>query len=114
MSEPEAINYGPEEITLPESGETVTVRGLTGMEVALISKRNSQLADDPDAAAGVAIQIGFMLGKRRVRDAENAGIAWLNSHGARDFTRMANAIEVKSGYGKGAEKSGLSGTDDDG
>lgn len=102
-----------EPLTLPTSGEKVEVRGLTGMEVALISKRNSQLQDDPDHPAGVAIQIGFMLGMKRVRDAESAGIAWLNSHSANDFTSLANRIEELSGYGKGAQKSGIPGADDD-
>lgn len=96
----------PEEFELP-SGEKVAVRGLTGMEIALISKRNAQLADDPDAAGGTAIQIGFILGKTRVRDAEAAGIAWLNSHSGADFTTLADRIEALSGYGKGAQKSGV-------
>lgn len=95
-----------EEIELP-SGETVTVRGLTGMEVALIGKRNAQLIDDPDSPGGTAIQIGFMLGKTKVRDAEAAGVAWLNSHSANDFTTLGNAIERLSGFGKGATKSAV-------
>lgn len=93
-----------EELTLP-SGEVMTVRGLTGMEVALIGKRNGQIQDDPDAPGGIAIQIGFMLGKTRVREAEAAGIAWLNSHSAPDFTAVGDAIERLTGYGKGATKS---------
>lgn len=93
-----------EDFELP-SGETVAVRGLTGMEVALIAKRNAQLAEDSDAVGGSAIQIGFILGKTRVRDAEAAGVAWLNSHSAADFTTLADRIETLSGYGKGATKS---------
>jgi hypothetical protein len=93
-----------EELTLP-SGEVVNVRGLTGMEVALISKRNAQLVDDPDSPGGVAIQVGLMLGKTKIRDAEAAGIEWLNSHSANDFTTLGSAIERLSGFGKGATKS---------
>lgn len=96
-----------EELTLP-SGETVTVRGLTGMEVALIAKRNAATQDDPDAPAGTAIQIGFVVcGKTRVREAEAAGIEWLKSHGAADFTAVSDRIEALSGYGKGAQKSSV-------
>ena len=95
-----------EELTLP-SGEVIAVRGLTGMEVALISKRNAQLADNPDAPGGVAIQVGLMLGKTRVREAETAGIDWLNSHDARDFTTLGNRIEELSGFGSGAQKSAV-------
>lgn len=102
-----------EEIELP-SGETVTVRGLTGMEVALIAKRNAQLVDDLDAAGGTAIQLGFIAcGKTRVRDAEAAGIAWLNSHSAADFTTLSDRIEALSGYGKGAQKSSVDRATDD-
>lgn len=94
-----------EELELP-SGEVVSVRGLTGMEVALISKRNAQLADDLDAPGGVAIQVGLVvLGKTRVREAEAAGAAWLESHSAADFTAVGNRIEALSGFGKGAQKS---------
>lgn len=93
-----------EELTLP-SGEVINVRGLTGMEVALIAKRNAQLADDPDAPGGTAIQIGLMLGKTRIRDAEAAGVEWLISHDAVDFTTLGDRIEALSGYGKGAQKS---------
>jgi hypothetical protein len=94
----------PEELALP-SGETVSVRGLTGMEVALIAKRNAALADDPDAPGGVAIQVGFaVLGKTKVRDAEAAGAAWLADHQAADFTTLSDRIEALSGYGKGAQK----------
>src|SRR5262245_12078091 len=96
-----------EELTLP-SGEVVPVRGLTGMEVALISKRNAATRDDDDAPGGAAIQIGFVvLGKTRVRDAEAAGIAWLNSHNAADFTKLGDEIERRSGYGPGAAKSAV-------
>ena len=95
-----------EELTLP-SGEVVNVRGLTGMEVALISKRNAQLVDDPDSPGGVAIQVGLMLGKTSIREAEAAGVAWLNSHSANDFTTLGNAIERLSGFGKGAAKSAV-------
>lgn len=102
----------PEDLELP-SGETIAVRGLTGMEVALIAKRNAQLQDDPDSAGGSAIQIGFMLGKAKVRDAEAAGVAWLNSHGASDFTALSDRIEALSGYGKGAQKSGVDRATDD-
>lgn len=102
-----------EELTLP-SGEVVTVRGLTGMEVALIGKRNAQTADDPDAPGGTAIQVGFcVLGKAKVRDAEAAGIAWLNSHNAADFTALSDRIEALSGLGKGAQKSAVDRTADD-
>ena len=101
-----------EELTLP-SGEVVPVRGLTGMEVALIAKRNAQTADDPDAPAGTAIQIGFMLGATRVRDAEAQGSAWLSSHSASDFTTLSDRIEALSGYGKGAQKSGVDRATDD-
>lgn len=99
-------------MTLP-SGEVINVRGLTGMEVALISKRNAQLVDDPDSPGGVAIQVGLMLGKTRVRDAEAAGIAWLGSHSAADFTTLGNRIEALSGYGKGAQKSTVDPAADD-
>lgn len=103
----------PEEKKLP-SGEIVTVRALTGMEVALIAKRNAQLVDDADAPGGTAIQIGLVvLGKTRVREAETAGIAWLKSHGAADFTTVMDAIEALSGYGKGAQKSGVDRATDD-
>jgi len=95
-----------EELTLP-SGEVVNVRGLTGMEVALISKRNAALSDDPDSPGGVAIQVGLMLGKTKIREAEAAGVAWLNSHSATDFTTLGNAIERLSGFGKGAAKSAV-------
>jgi hypothetical protein len=102
-----------EDLELP-SGEVVPVRGLTGMEVALIAKRNAALADDPDAPGGTAIQIGFVvLGKTRVRDAEAAGVAWLNSHGASDFTTLGDRIEVMSGYGKGAAKRAVDTATDD-
>lgn len=95
----------PEEIELP-SGETVPVRALTGMEVALIAKRNAQLVDDADAPGGTAIQIGLIvLGKTKIREAEAAGIAWLNGHSASDFTTVMNKVEELSGYGKGAQKS---------
>lgn len=107
------MDNNTEELTLP-SGEVVNVRGLTGMEVALISKRNAQLVDDPDSPGGVAIQIGLMLGKTRVRDAEAAGIAWLESHGADDFTTLGNAIERLSGFGKGAAKSKVDSPTDNG
>jgi hypothetical protein len=102
-----------EDLELP-SGETIAVRGLTGMEVALIAKRNAQLADDPDAPGGTAIQIGLMLGKTKIRDAELAGVAWLESHGAADFTALGNAIERLSGFGKGAAKSGVDRATDNG
>lgn len=101
-----------EDLELP-SGETIAVRGLTGMEVALIAKRNAALADDPDAPGGIAIQIGFMLGKTKVRDAEAAGVAWLNAHDARDFTTVSDRIEALSGYGKGAQKSPVDRATDD-
>lgn len=101
-----------EDLELP-SGETIAVRGLTGMEVALIAKRNAQLADDPDAPGGTAIQIGFILGKTKVRDAEAAGVAWLNSHSAVDFTTLGDRIEALSGYGAGAQKSAVDGATDD-
>lgn len=102
-----------EDLTLP-SGEVVTVRGLTGMEVALIAKRNAALAGDLDAPGGTAIQIGFaVLGKARVRDAEAAGIAWLNNHGAADFTTLGDRIEALSGYGQGAQKSTVDRATDD-
>lgn len=94
----------PEPLTLP-SGEVVVPRGLSGLEIALISKRNAQLADDPDEPGGVAITIGFaLLGATRVREAEAAGKAWLVCHDAADFTAANNAIEALSGYGKGAAK----------
>lgn len=87
-------------------GETVTVRGLTGLEYTLIAKRNTQTADDPDAPAGVAMQVGFcLLGKTKVREAEAAGVAWLAEHGAVDIMRVGGAIERLSGLGKGAQKS---------
>jgi hypothetical protein len=101
-----------EDLELP-SGETIAVRGLTGMEVALIAKRNAQLADDPDAPGGTAIQIGLMLGRTRVREAEAAGEAWLNSHSASDFTTLGSKIEELSGYGKGAQKSTVDRATDD-
>jgi hypothetical protein len=101
-----------EDLQLP-SGETFTVRGLTGMEVALIGKRNAQLVDDPDAPGGIAIQIGLMLGKAKIRDAEAAGIAWLGEHDAADFTMVGNAIERLSGYGQGAQKSAVHRAADD-
>lgn len=104
----------PEEIKLP-CGEMAPVRGLTGMEVALIAKRNAQLVDDPDAPGGTAIQIGLVVcGKTKIREAESAGVAWLNSHGASDFTTVMDAIEARSGYGKGAEKSGVDTATDNG
>jgi hypothetical protein len=103
----------PEPFTLP-SGEEITVRGLTGMEVALIAKRNAQLADDPDAPGGTAIQIGFaVLGKTDVRAAEAAGVKWLNGHNAADFTTVGDQIERLSGYGKGAQKSVVDQATDD-
>lgn len=101
-----------EDLVLP-SGETIAVRGLTGMEVALIAKRNAQLTDDPDAPGGVAIQVGLMLGKTSVREAEAAGVAWLNSHGAADFTTLGSRIEALSGFGKGAQKSPVDRATDD-
>jgi len=89
-------------------GETVTVRGLTGLEYTLIAKRNSQTMDDPDAPAGVAIQIGLIVcGKTKVRAAEEAGTAWLAEHGAEDVMRVGGAIERLSGLGKGAQKSAV-------
>lgn len=108
------MDMNSEDIELP-SGETVTVRGMTGMEVALIARRNRELMDDPDAAGGTAIQVGFaLLGKTRVREAESAGVAWLNSHTAADFTTVGDAIERLSGYGKGAAKSTVDRASDDG
>lgn len=101
-----------EDLELP-SGEVINVRGLTGMEMTLIGKRNAQTADDPDTSAGTAVQIGFILGKTRVRDAEAAGIAWLNGHSAADFTGLSDAIERLSGYGKGAQKSAVDRATDD-
>jgi hypothetical protein len=86
-------------------GSIMAVRGLTGMEVALIAKRNAALAGDPDAPAGTAIQIGFVLGNKRVREAELAGVAWLNTHNARDFSMVSDKIEAMSGFGAGAQKS---------
>lgn len=100
-----------EPLTLP-SGEVVNVRGLTGMEVALISKRNAALKDDPDVPGGIAIQIGLMLGHAKIRDAEREGSAWLRSHSAADFTTFIDAIEARSGFGEGAQKSGVAGVDD--
>lgn len=103
-----------DELTLP-SGEVVPIRGLTGMEVALISKRNAQLNDDLDAPAGVAIQVGLVVcGKTRVRDAEAAGTEWLLTHTAADFTAVGNAIEERSGFGSGATKSNVDRAEDDG
>jgi hypothetical protein len=101
-----------EELILP-SGEVMLVRGLSGLEVALISKRNAQLVDDSDAPGGVAIQVGLMLGKVKIREAEAAGIAWLSSHGAPDFTALGNRIEELSGFGKGAQKSAVDRAADD-
>lgn len=101
-----------EDLELP-SGESIAARGLTGMELALIAKRNAQLADDADHPGGTAIQIGFILGKTRVREAEVAGIEWLKSHGASDFTTLGNAIEALSGFGKGAQKSAVDRAADD-
>lgn len=94
-----------EELTLPGSGETIMVRGLTGLEVALIAKRNAQVVDDADSPGGIAIQVGLMLGKTKIRDAEAAGLEWLAAHDGRDFTVLGAAIERLSGYGKGATKS---------
>lgn len=96
----------PDELTLP-SGEVVAVRGLTGMEIALISKRNAQLLDDPDHPGGAAIQIGIMLGKTKIREAEVAGIEWLKSHSGNDFKALADEIETRSGFGPGATKSAV-------
>lgn len=96
----------PEDFELP-SGQHITVRPLTGMEVALISKRNAQLADDPDTPGGVAIQIGLMLGETKIRAAEAAGTEWLRTHSAADFLTLGNKIEALSGYGPGATKSAV-------
>lgn len=102
-----------EELTLP-SGEVVTVRGLTGMEVALIAKRNAQTADDPDAPGGTAIQIGFVvLGETKVLKAEAAGAAWLIKHSGADFTAVGDRIEALSGFGQGAQKSTVDRATDD-
>lgn len=99
-----ALAMEPEDLTLP-SGEQVTVRGLTGMEVALIGKHNAQ-DHDPDSAGGIAMQIGFgVLNKTTVRDAETAGIGWLVSHGAADFNAVIDRLNALSGFGKGAAKS---------
>lgn len=86
------------------SGETINVRGLTGLEFALISKRNAALVNNPDAAGGIAIQVGLMLGKTRIMDAEEAGTAWMIEHDARDFSALSDEIERLSGYGQGAQK----------
>ena len=101
-----------EEFKLP-SGELIDVRPLTGLEVALISKRNAQLVDDPDAPGGTAIQIGLMLGKTKIREAEAAGIAWLGSHSAPDFIALGDKIEALAGFGKGAQKSAVDRATDD-
>lgn len=92
-------------LTLP-SGEEVHVRGLSGLEVALIGKRNGQLTDDPDAPGGIAIQIGFcVLGHKKVADAERAGIEWLETHSGADFQVLGDVIQQLSGFGQGAAKS---------
>lgn len=102
-----ASAVGDNELRLP-SGEVVPVRGLTGLEVALISKRNAATRDDPDAPAGVAIQIGFIVcGERKVMAAERAGVAWLTTHDAADFTTLGDEIERRSGLGQGAQKSAV-------
>lgn len=91
-----------EELTLP-SGETVTVRGLTGLEVALIAKRDAATVDDFDAPAGMAAQIGLaVLGKTKVRDAELAGAAWLASHSGVDYAAVTRRIGALSGFGRTA------------
>lgn len=101
-----------EEVTL-KSGEQVTVRGLTGFEVALIGKTNAN-DSDPDSVGGIGLQIGFaVLGKTRVRDAQAAGTAWLIEHTGGDFTEVVSHIEALSGYGKGAAKSDVPGAGDD-
>jgi hypothetical protein len=99
----ETESDGTETVELT-TGKTVAVRGLTGMEVALIGKRNAQLGDNPDEPGGIAIQIGIMLGHAKIRDAEAAGTAWLRAANAVDFTRVTGAIERMSGYGQGAQK----------
>lgn len=107
-AEPVEVEPGPDELRLPDSGEIVPMRGLTGMEFALISKRNATTRDDPDAPAGVAMQVGFIVcGERKVLAAEAAGVRWLNSHSARDFQTVGDAIEHRSGFGSGAQKSGM-------
>jgi hypothetical protein len=103
-----------EDLELPDSGETIAVRGLTGLEVALIGKRNAQLVDDPDSPGGIAIQVGLMLGRTKIRDAEAAGLEWLANHSGRDFTTVGDRIEALSGFGKGAQKSPVDRATDNG